>query len=94
MDLGKFNNIPINPDVSKPQVEPQMSKEDTLKEKFKYLQKLEDLEKKGIKLTKKYDMESNLLEMKGEYETIMSEKEKKKLCKISRKNVNGLYYWY
>ena len=83
--FGKFNNIPINPDVSKPQVEPQMSKEDMLKEKFKYLQKLEDLEKKGIKLTKKYDMESNLLEMKGEYETIMSEKEKKNSVKFQGK---------
>ena len=83
--FGKFNNIPINPDISKPQVEPQMSKEDMLKEKFKYLQKLEDLEKKGVKLTKKYDMESNLLEMKGEYETIIAEKEKKNSVKFQGK---------
>ena len=83
--FGKFNNIPINPEVSKPNVEPQMSKEDMLKEKFKYLQKLEDLEKKGIKLTKKYDMESNLLEMKGEYETIIAEKEKKNSVKFQGK---------
>ena len=83
--FGKFNNIPINPEVSKPHVEPQMSKEDMLKEKFKYLQKLEDLEKKGIKLTKKYDMESNLLEMKGEYETIIAEKEKKNSVKFQGK---------
>ena len=83
--FGKFNNIPINPEVSKPQVEPQMSKEDMLKEKFKYLQKLEELEKKGVKLTKKYDMESNLLEMKGEYETIIAEKEKKNSVKFQGK---------
>jgi len=82
---SKFNNIPINPDVTKPQVEPQMSKEEMLKEKFKYLQKLEDLEKKGVKLTKKYDMESNLLEMKGEYETIIAEKEKKNSVKFQGK---------
>ena len=83
--FGKFNNIPINPEVSKAHVEPQMSKEDMLKEKFKYLQKLEELEKKGVKLTKKYDMESNLLEMKGEYETIIAEKEKKNSVKFQGK---------
>jgi len=84
--FGKFNNIPINPEVSKPHVEPQMSKEDMLKGKItNNLQKLEDLEKKGIKLTKKYDMESNLLEMKGEYETIIAEKEKKNSVKFQGK---------
>jgi hypothetical protein len=83
--FGKFNNIPINPEVSKAHVEPQMSKEDMLKEKFKYLQKLEELEKKGVKLTKKYDMESNLMEMKGEYETIIAEKEKKNSVKFQGK---------
>jgi hypothetical protein len=83
--FGKFNNIPINPDVAKSQVEFHMSKEDMLKEKFKYLQKLEELEKKGVKLTKKYDMESNLLEMKGEYETIIAEKEKKNSVKFQGK---------
>ena len=34
------------------------------------------LEKKGIKLTKKYTMESPLAEMKGEYEMIKADKEK------------------
>ena len=70
---GKFNNVPINPDIHKVSSEPQMSKEESLKEKFRYLQKLEELEKKGIKLTKRYDMESNLMEMRGEYETIVAE---------------------
>ena len=82
---GKFNDIPINPDVTKSNVEPKLSKEELLKEKFVYLQKLENLEKKGIKLTKKYDMESNLLEMKGEYESIISEKEKKNAVKFQGK---------
>jgi hypothetical protein len=81
---GKFNNIPVNPELSKSNIEPQMSKEDVLKEKFKYLQKLQDLEKKGITLTKRYDMDSNLLEMKGEYETIISEKEKKNAVKFQK----------
>ena len=72
---AKFNNIPMNPDV-KPMDSgaPQMSREDTLREKLKYLRKLEGLEKKGVELTKKYSMESSLLEMQGEYEMIMEEK--------------------
>jgi len=82
---GKFNNVPINPDVSKNRIEPQLSKEEQLKEKFTYLQKLEALEKKGVNLTKKYDMESNLLEMKGEYETIVAEKERKNSMKFQGK---------
>ena len=82
---GKFNNVPINPDVHKSSSEPQLNKEESLKEKFRYLQKLEELEKKGIKLTKRYDMESNLMEMRGEYETIISEKEKKNSVKFQGK---------
>ena len=82
---GKFNNIPINPDMNQTQLDPPPNKEDLLKEKFNYLQKLEALEKKGVKLTKKYDMESNLLEMKGEYESIVSEKEKQNSVKFQGK---------
>jgi len=72
---GKFNNIPINPDKHMA-AEPKMTKEELLKEKFNYLRKLEALERKGIQLTKKYSMDSSLDEMMGEYEMIMSEKEK------------------
>jgi hypothetical protein len=77
----KFNNVPLNPDkpVSK---EPQMSKEEMLREKFKYLRKLEALESKGVNLTKKYTMESSLLEMQGEYEMIMEEKAKSNSVKF------------
>ena len=71
---GKFNNIPLNPD--KPVQQPQFNREELLREKFKYLRKLEALEKKGVELSKKYNMESSLQEMQGEYETIMEEKEK------------------
>ena len=53
-----------------------------LKEKFVILRKLEALEKKGAKLSKKYTMESSLTEMQGEYETIMSEKETAASCKF------------
>jgi hypothetical protein len=78
---GKFNNIPMNPDkhVSS---QPQMSKEELLREKFKFLRKLEALEKKGVELSKKYNMESPLAEMQGEYETIMEEKAKQNSVKF------------
>ena len=36
---GKFNNIPLNPDKAMP-TQPQLSKEEILREKFKYLRKL------------------------------------------------------
>ena len=62
-----------------------IKKEDTVKEKFKYLRLLEELEKKGVTLTKKYDMESSLLEMQGEYETLINEKEKSNSVKFQGK---------
>jgi hypothetical protein len=77
----KFNNIPMNPDRSLP-TEPKLSKEDLLREKFKYLRRLEGLEKKGVELSKKYNMESSLQEMMGEYETIMEEKSKQNSVKF------------
>jgi hypothetical protein len=79
--FSKFNNIPLNPDKQMPQT-PQMSKEEMLKEKFKFLRKLEALESKGVTLTKKYTMESSLLEMQGEYEMIMDEKSKQNSIKF------------
>jgi hypothetical protein len=72
---GKFNNVPLNPDKVLPS-QPQLTKEEMLREKFKFLRKLEALEKKGVELSKKYSMESSLQEMMGEYETIMEEKTK------------------
>jgi hypothetical protein len=78
---GKFNNVPINPD-SRMSSEPKLSKDEMLREKFKYLRKLEALEKKGVELTKKYNMDSNLQEMMGEYEMIMEEKTKQNSVKF------------
>ena len=79
----KFNNIPINPDKAPAPAQPQMSKEELLREKFKYLRKLETLETKGVNLTKKYTMDSPLAEMQGEYEMIMEEKNKQNSVKFS-----------
>jgi hypothetical protein len=78
---GKFNNIPVNPD-QKMSSDPKLSKDEMLREKFKYLRKLEALEKKGVELTKKYNMDSNLQEMMGEYEMIMEEKTKQNSVKF------------
>jgi hypothetical protein len=83
---GKFNNIPLNPD-SNISTEPKMSKDDMMKEKFRYLRKLEALEKKGVELSKKYSMESPLQEMIGEYETIMDEKTKKNSIRVKLKEM-------
>jgi hypothetical protein len=62
--------------------EPKLSRDELLKEKFRYLRKLEALEKKGVELTKKYNMDSNLQEMMGEYEMIMEEKSKQNSVKF------------
>ena len=78
---SKFNNIPVNPDKVLPN-EPKLSKEELLREKFKFLRKLEALEKKGVELSKKYNMDSPLQEMMGEYETIMEEKAKQNSVKF------------
>ena len=81
--FGKFNNVPIN--LDKAQEKHELTKEEELKEKFKYLRKLDDLEKKGVSLSKRYNMDSNLNEMIGEYETIIAEKEKSNAIKFQGK---------
>ena len=78
---GKFNNIPMNPD-RQASTQPQMNKDELLREKFKFLRKLEALEKKGVELSKKYNMDSPLQEMQGEYETIIEEKAKNNSVKF------------
>jgi hypothetical protein len=79
---GKFNNIPVNPDRAGMSSQPKLSKDELLREKFKFLRKLEALEKKGVELTKKYNMDSDLAEMQGEYEMIMEEKTKQNSVKF------------
>jgi hypothetical protein len=80
----KFNNVPINPDRGFSD-RPKLTPEETLLEKFKVLRKLEEIERKGAKLTKKYSMESSLSEMQGEYEMIIAEKERTNSCKFQGK---------
>jgi hypothetical protein len=93
--FGKFNDIPMNPDKDI-SMEPKLSKDEMLREKFKYLRKLEALEKKGVELSKKYNMDSPLQEMQGEYETIMDEKTKQNSVKFQGNMlmavINGLEF--
>jgi len=81
---GKFNNIPMDPDANADPT-PQLSKEEMLKEKFKLLRKLEELEQKGVQLTKRYSMDSSYQEMKGEYDTQMEERERQNSVKFQGK---------
>ena len=80
----KFNNIPLNPDAQVNE-KPKMTNEEILREKIIYLRRLEALAKKGVTMTKKYTMESSLAEMKGEYEMIKSESEKRGSVKFQGK---------
>ncbi len=79
--FGMFKNVPV--DVDKEiEKKPVLTPEELLREKFVILRKLEALEKKGVHLSKRYNMESSLDEMKGEYEQILSEKEKSNSVKF------------
>ena len=80
----KFNDIPVNPTQSVPD-KPTLSPEQTLKEKFVYIRKLEALEKRGVSVSKKYGMQDSLDEMKGEYEMIKSEQQRKNSVKFQGK---------
>ena len=79
----QFNDIPTDP--INPAKEPKMSKDQILREKFIYLKRLENLERRGVNLSQKYTIDSNLNEMKGEYEMIKTEKEKSNSVKFQAK---------
>jgi len=79
----------INVEKEGPKIE-KMTKEELLREKFIYLKKLEALEAKGVNLSKRYSMDSPLDEMKGEYEFIIAEKEKKNSVQFQAKVLTTL----
>jgi hypothetical protein len=92
----KFNDIPVNPTLDVPKDAP-MSRDDLLREKHTYIKKLEYLEKKHrVELSKKYTLESNLNEMKAEYETIVADLEKQNSVQFQTKMlmafVTGIEY--
>jgi hypothetical protein len=75
----------ISPEKPSANPAPELSAGDILKNKFNYLRKLEEFERKGISLTRKYTMDSSLSEMQGEYENIVSEKERSNSVKFQGK---------
>ena len=79
----------INIESEAPRIE-KLTKEELLREKFIYLKKLEALEAKGVSLSKRYSMENSLDEMKGEYEFIIGEKEKKNSVQFQAKVLTTL----
>jgi len=79
----------INVEKEGPKIE-KMTKEELLREKFVYLKKLEALETKGVNLSKRYSMDSSLDEMRGEYEFIVAEKEKKNSVQFQAKVLTTL----
>ena len=81
LNKNLFGNVAFDPDKDVVK-EPKLTPEEMLKEKLIYLRKLEALEKKGINLSKRYSMDDSLDEMKGEYEMIISEKEKSNSVKF------------
>lgn len=83
----KISEINIEKEVQEVEYK---TKEDLLKEKFNYLRKLEQLESKGVTLSKRYSMDSSLDEMKGEYEHIIFEKERSNSMKFQGKVLTTL----
>jgi hypothetical protein len=88
-----FSSIPINTEKTPP---PSLSKDDIIREKFKYLRKLESLEKKGVNLTKKYSLDSSLSEMTAEYDMIAEESKKTSAVKFQNQMlmacINGIEF--
>ena len=82
-----INDISIEQEMKNIEVK---SKEEILKEKFVILQKLQTLETKGATLSKHYTMESSFDEMKGEYEYLCSERERKNSVQFQSKILTTL----
>ena len=62
-----------------------MTDEELLKNKFEMLRKLDAIEMKGATISKKYTMDNDLDEMRGEYEFLINEKEKSNSIKFQGK---------
>jgi hypothetical protein len=82
-----INDIPVEQEIKNIESK---SKEDILKDKFQILQRLQTLQNKGISLSKQYTMDSSLDEMKGEYEYLCSERERKNSVQFQGKILTTL----
>jgi hypothetical protein len=84
---GEEENVPksYRTSFNEDKEEPSMSATETLREKFKLLNKFEELRKKGVEISKHYSLESSLEEMKSEYDCIIAEKERSNSIKFQGK---------
>ena len=80
-----FNVPSIPADIEPPVKVVEQTPEEKLRDKLIALRKLEDLESKGVKLSKHYTMESSIAEMKGEYEVHIANKERGNSVKFQGK---------
>ena len=93
LDIPELNNnvfektnpepVPFKEEVKVPPKE--MTFEEIQEEKFKLLNLLDRLEKKGIKSHKKFSMSSNYEEMKQEFDRLTSQREMDQSVKFQRK---------
>jgi hypothetical protein len=67
-----------------------LSPEAQMREKFKYIRKLEELERKGAKVSKRYDLDSSLDEMKTEYDVLSKEKSSRESVQFQGKMLTAI----
>ena len=68
-----INDIPVEEEVKKIDTK---TKDELMREKFIYLRKLEDLEARGVRLSRHYDVENPLDDMKAEHDHHVNERER------------------
>ena len=79
----RYTDVPINPDYNTN--DNKSGSEEPYAEKYKTWRNLEKMEARGIKLSKKFSMNDSYSEMRGEFDTIMSEKERAQSVKVQGK---------
>ena len=78
----RYTDVPINPDYN---TSDKSGSDESYAEKYKTWRNLEKMEARGIKLSKKFSMNDSYSEMRGEFDTIMSEKERAQSVKVQGK---------
>ncbi len=81
----EHSNISSGPTINNFYAVPQKSPEEIHKEKVHYLRLFDSLERKGIRLEKKYTIDHDLEELKGEYERIKQRRDLDKSVRFQRK---------
>jgi hypothetical protein len=94
------NDTPFVPKLSTPSLgeslpippaaKEMLSPEAQMREKFKYIRKLEELERKGAKLSKRYDLDSSLDEMRTEYDVLSKEKSSRESVQFQGKMLTAI----